>query len=122
MTPEFEKILSWGGSPQAQCACGRIHYTSGGDFMEPGELDRLNANNRRAPATYIPTTDDSVSITHFNGVPYVWECPCRALEKIEGLFWNHRAEIIAYYQARTQRELNEATVNAAALNGLKDPL
>lgn len=120
MTPEFERILSWGGSPQAQCVCGRIHFTSGGDFMEEGELDRLNENHKRAPDTYIPTTDDSVSITTFNGVPYVWQCPCRALEKLEELFWRHRAQIIAYYQSRTQRELKEATANAAALAGVSN--
>lgn len=88
--------------------------------MEEGELDRLNENHKRAPDTYIPTTDDSVSITTFNGVPYVWQCPCRSLEKVEQLFWEHRAQIIAYYQARTQRELKEATDNVAALAGVSN--
>jgi hypothetical protein len=121
MTPEFEKVLSWGGSPQATCSCGRVHYTSGGDFMEPGELAGLEAQRKEKPDRYIPTGDDSVSITTFNGMPYVWECPCGALAKIEELFWTHRAQIIAYYQARTQRELKEATDNAAALAGVSNP-
>lgn len=120
MTPEFEKTLSWGGTPQAQCACGRIHYASDGDFMEPGELDGLEAKRKEHPDRYIPTTDDSVSITTFRGVPYVWACPCGALDGLENLFWSNRAQIIAYYRARTQRELAEATGNAAALDGVSD--
>lgn len=83
--------------------------------MDEGELALLEASRKGRPDHYFPTTDDSVSITTFNGVPYVWGCPCGALDKIEELFWRNRAQIIAYYQARTQRELKEATDNAAAI-------
>jgi hypothetical protein len=115
MTKEFEEILSWGGTPQAQCGCGRVHYASGGDFMEEGELAGLEAKHKAQPDRYIPTTDDSVGLTEVGGVTYVYDCPCRGLERVESLFWNNRARIIAYYKARTARELKEATDNAAGL-------
>lgn len=46
MTAEFEKLFSWGGTPQAQCGCGRVHYAQDGHYMEPGELDGLEAKRK----------------------------------------------------------------------------
>lgn len=120
MTPEFEKILSWGGTPQAQCGCGRVHYTSGGAFMEPGELAGLEAKRQCQPDRYIPSTDDSVSITDAFGVTYVWGCPCEWAEKMERALWSACREIIAYYRERTQRQIKEANDNAKALSGLPE--
>jgi len=120
MTTEFEKLFSWGGTPQAQCGCGRVHYASGGDFMEEGELAGLEAKHKEKPDRYIPTTDDSVGITDVFGVTHVWNCPCHWAEQMERHLWSRRREIIAYYQARTQRELKEANENAAALAGVSN--
>lgn len=120
MTPEFEKLFSWGGTPQAQCGCGRVHYASGGDFMEPGELAGLEEKRKQKPECYIPTTDDSVSITDVFGVTYVWQCPCGWAERMEHRLWALRKDVIAYFQARTARELKEANENAAALAGLSN--
>lgn len=118
MTPEFEKMLSWGGTPQAQCGCGRVHYTAGGDFMDPGELAGLEAKRKEKPDRYIPTTDDSVSITDVFGVTYIWDCPCEWAERMERKLWANRRHIITYYRDRTQRELDEANASAKALDGL----
>lgn len=120
MTPEFDQLFSWGGTPQAMCGCGRVHYASGGDFMEEGQLAGLEAKRKENPDRYIPTTDDSVGITDIFGVTYVFNCPCDWAEKIERHLWARRREIIAYYQARTQRELQEANENAAALAGVSN--
>lgn len=119
MSPEFEKIFCWGGSPQASCSCGRVHYASGGEFMDEGELERLQNLHKRSPKTYIPTTDDSVGIATINGASYVWDCPCEWDKRLENFLWSHRADIIAFYQARTQREMEAATKTAAALSEIK---
>lgn len=86
--------------------------------MEEGELAGLEAKRKENPDRYIPTTDDSVGITDIFGVTYVFNCPCDWAEKIERHLWARRREIIAYYRARTQRELQEANENAAALAGM----
>ena len=120
MTPEFERILTWGGTPQARCGCGRVHYTSGGAFMEEGELAGLEAKRKEKPDRYIPTTDDSVSITDAFGVTYVWGCPCEWAEHMERKLWSARFDIITYYRERTQREIKEANENASALAGVSN--
>lgn len=102
------------------CGCGRVHYASGGDNMEEGELAGLEAKRKENPDRYIPTTDDSVAITDVFGAVCVWECPCGWAENIERHLWSRRRDIIAYYQSRTQRELQEATANAAALAGMSN--
>lgn len=86
--------------------------------MEPGELEGLEAMHHAYPDRYIPVSEDSVGVTVFNGSSFVWNCPCRSLDKIEQLFWINRKAIIAYYQERTQRELKEAADTAAAIDGL----
>lgn len=120
MTPEFERIFSWGGTPQAMCCCGRIHYASGGDFMEEGELAALEAKRKEKPDRYIPTTDDSVGIADVFGVIYVWNCPCNWAGHMESSLWSRRRQIIAYYQARAHRELQAANETATALAGIQD--
>jgi hypothetical protein len=119
MTPEFERMLQWGGSPQATCSCGRVHYTNSGDFMEPGELAELETKRAADKDGYIPDFEnDAVSIATFNGVSHVLGCKCGSLERIETFLWNHRQPFIEYYQKRTARELKEATANALALEGM----
>ena len=110
MTPEFEKILQLGGTPTAQCACGRIHYVADGTFMEEGELERLQANNKSDSKNYIPDHDnDSIGIIDLNGVSYVWNCPCRLLDAVEGFLWDNREKFIQFYKQRSARERREVT-------------
>lgn len=116
MTPEFEAILHWGGSPQATCGCGRVHFTDSGDFMEPGELDGLRAKAKANPDRYVADGEnDSVSIAEINGVVVVWGCKCAYGERAEAFLWNNRNAFLRYYQSRIEREKKEAEALAALL-------
>jgi len=89
--------------------------------MDAGELDGLNAKHKAEPDRYIPDGENSsVGITSINGVTHIFKCPCGSLDRIETFMWNHRRQFIGYYRARTQRELKEATNNAADLAGLSN--
>jgi hypothetical protein len=119
MSPEFDKLLQWGGTPVALCGCGRTHYVASGDSMEPGELARFEEKRRRSPQHYIPDVEnDSVGITEWFGETLVWNCPCRRLEHFEAKLWANRERIIQYFKDRSMRELNEATANLASISGL----
>jgi hypothetical protein len=119
MTKEFEAMLSWGGSPTATCQCGRKHYVATGENMDDGELAALEANRKAKPDLYIPdNASSSISVGDFNGVSHVFDCPCGSLDRLEGVFWNHRNAVIRYFHARTERELHDAQANAALLTKL----
>lgn len=116
MTAEFEALLRWGGSPQATCGCGRVHFTDSGDFMEPGELDRLRAKAKAEPDRYIADGDnDSVSSATLAGVTAVWGCRCRYFERLESFLWSNREVFLRYYRSRIHREKSEANAIEAQL-------
>ncbi len=120
MTSEFEKLFSWGGTPQAECGCGRVHYAQDGHCMEPGELAGLEARRKKNPDRYVPTTDDSVSITDVFGVTYVWDCPCQWAEKMERHLWARRIPIMKYFTARSQRGAKESAETIAAISAASE--
>lgn len=115
MTREFEAVLSWGGTPVARCGCGRTHYVATGENMEPdGELQRLEAEHKARPKDFIPDHESSsISIGVFNGVPYVYDCPCGALDRLEAFFWDNRKALMRYFRDRAERELADAHATAA---------
>lgn len=118
MTPEFESILSWGGSPRATCGCGRVHFADSGDNMEPGELDGLRSKANTEPDHYIADGEnDSVSIATVNGVTAVWGCKCGYFDRVEAFLWNNRAGFLAYYRKRMDREKKEAAAIESNLPG-----
>lgn len=121
MTPEFEKMIAWGGTPVAQCLCGRTHYVASGENMDhDGELQRMEARHKADPKRYIPDPDNSsISVGTFNGSgPYVWNCPCGALDRLEIYLWENRNAIVTYIRERAARELKDATALNEAVSGI----
>ncbi len=116
MTREFEELLNWGGSPQATCGCGRVHFTESGDFMEPGELDGLRAKAKAEPDRYIGDSEnDAVSIATVGGVTAVWGCKCGHFDRVEAYLWGNRDMFLRYYRTRIEREKKEAEASSALL-------
>ena len=112
-------MLSWGGTPVGHCSCGRIHYQADGQFMDEGELERMEKNRKEAPKRYFPRNDgDSVGVGVLGGVAYVWGCECGRLEQIEQFLWGNRDAILTFYRARLAREKAQAAAAEETLKGL----
>lgn len=106
-TELFQRIICRGGTPQAECGCGRIHYEGTGEFMHEGELSLLTLRHNQEPDRYLPC-DGSPSVGSIAGVTYVVGCPCNQLRKVEEFLLMNRATILRYFVEGAETQLDEA--------------
>lgn len=100
----LQDVVCDGGTPVADCVCGRTHFGDG-DCMEEGEHERLLKKAQENPAKYISHPGaQSMSIGQFAGQNIVWGCQCDALKKYERFIWENRSKIIEYIKARAEYE------------------
>lgn len=122
MTPEFEELFDWCGSPVNTCGCGRTHFTASGDNMDEGELIALNAKAKLYPDRYTPDAENhSVSSADIAGKHVVWGCKCGHAERVEAFLWDNRDRFLRYYRARIERAKKEAEATAAELSKINFP-
>lgn len=105
----ISSAMLWGGTLVAQCRCGRVNFATGDRGMysdDPEELDRLFTHRDAMPDRYIEHNDDSVGVVDLPAMgTMVWGCPCNALVKLEETLWDLRHIALAYYNARTEAEI-----------------
>lgn len=93
-------IVFDGGTPVAECeACGRVHFDGHGEFMEDGELERLEKHQEQDPDKYY-AHDQQVHYGTFFGKRLVFGCPCNYLHDVEKRLWGDRHTIIQYLAAQ----------------------
>jgi hypothetical protein len=107
------------GSPVIQCACGRYNYCNS-DFMDEGEFERLEVEDKKCPNNYCYHSDgsDSVTATRFNGGEYVFGCNCKWEERLENFLDNHQKEFVTYYKNKIARDLKKTQESVELLKSL----
>ncbi len=104
----IEDLVCGYGTPVNNCEhCGRVHYDSTGEFMEPGELAELKRHAKEEPEKYIPH-DGTVHWGWACGKQTVIGCPCNFLGWFENLIWKNRQGISQYLRKKSAALLNEA--------------
>lgn len=108
-----------GGSPTAECGCGRTLY-SDSEYYDEGEREALDHRARRTPSRTVYLGYDSVSHREINGVTYVEGCPCKGLERLEAFLWSEREAISKYIHRRAAYEAEELRKAADRLAGISE--
>lgn len=116
----FWSVCTPGGSPQATCCCGRIHFASGTrSEHDYGELERLQDEAAKEPDRFVEDSqDDSIAIATIDGVPFCYGCPCGKLARYENFIWHNREMIVKYIKKRVTAEAAKASADQEALAGL----
>ncbi len=107
----FIQSLSHDGSPAHDCVlCGRVHFNSEGEFMDEGELEKLQAQQKNNPEKYI-SHQGEVWLGTFAGEKIVLDCPCNGLGFLESVVWGSRRAITDYFEAQALKQTREAKEN-----------
>lgn len=113
----IKKLVCNGGSPVVTCQqCGRTLFDSTGEFMDPGELEKLLEKERNEPEKYIgsPWCVDTGDLT--DNIVLI-DCPCNYLSSFEENIWSHRGLISEYLIQRANSELKDAQKTAEDASG-----
>lgn len=122
ISKEFESAFMscGGGTLVEECGCGRTCFVDGeSNDYEPGELEELKQKQGAKPDKFVLFEDEYVHFVEILGRTYVWGCPCNYAETAERLLWRYRGEILEYFSARTQKELEVAQRNAELIEKAK---
>jgi len=103
---DLARCLAWGGTPSAQCSCGRFHFDSTGEYMEPGELEGLERRAQEAPGQYFSEPGSVRVCVH--GATFVDGCQCGWLERAAEMLIKNRLIIAKFYRRRAEAFLRES--------------
>jgi hypothetical protein len=110
MSPEFERAFPGGGGCFAVCNCGREFFDASGqdnwDWAE-GEFEALMKRSESEPDKCIGL-DQGVGTVDIGGLTFVYDCPCKTLDKYERFLTSEARNIVSFLNARAARLLREA--------------
>jgi hypothetical protein len=97
------------GSPDLTCGwCGRVHLCPDWSFYqeEDGSWEKYcKEEYKENPEGVVLHYDcDGISGQEFNGIMFVWGCPCNGLTRYEKFIWNERDTIRNYLKCRIEQE------------------
>ena len=100
------------GSDEIECGwCGRYHMAPDNDYDERDDMDRqqykeyCEEQKKNNPDGVVLHYDcDSISAQEFNGIMFVWGCPCNGLTRYERFIWAERDTIRNYLKVRIEQE------------------
>lgn len=120
MSPEFEAVLDWAGSPTERCSCGRLHVAAGvHSLVGTTELEEYREKQLDPKEKIVIHEDaDGMSLTDTLGPILVWGCECGKLEQYEQFLWSRRTRIAKFLRARADREAKESADAKEALKNL----
>lgn len=107
---EFWHAGAAGGSCVSDCVKhGITFFDANGEFMEEGELEKLQAKAAANPEKYV-ALDGGTHMTEMLGHIWHWDCKeCRAeAHKYMEFIWGHRRAISRFINARLATEEKEA--------------
>lgn len=124
MTADDEIIESFldavcdAGTPVADCTfCGKTFFAGGGDYMEEGELEELEAKAMAAPDKYEAVDSSSVSYGHIFGRQVVWHCRCEKVRANALTIWARRHTLLEFFQGATAKMEADAARMKEAMKG-----
>lgn len=102
-----------GGTPVVTCDCGRSYYESNGEFMDDGEFDEYENDEK-----YIPCVSPTFIQTHLLGTR-VFGCACNWESKLIAFLDTEVEGIKDYYEARSKelQSKSELFEKASIKNG-----
>ena len=116
---EFFRAFCNSGSLVVQCDfCKRTYFGTGGDY-ESGEREEYEKLAQEQPDKYIEVYDFT-SFAIVDGKTYPYGCKCNGLRRYEKWFWGYRHQIIDYFSARSERELQETTQDSHNIENTKE--
>ena len=115
------------GSPDLTCGwCDRLHLCPDASCYRDEEdgswREYCNEEKKNNPEGVILHYDcDGISAQEFNGIMFVWGCPCNGLTRYEKFIWNERDTIRNYLKVRIEQEAEwaEQELTKNKLAGIK---
>lgn len=107
-----------GGTPVADCGfCGKTFFAGDGDFMDEGELEKLEAKAAAAPDKYEAVDAGSVSYGHIFGRQVVWHCRCEKVKSNALTIWARRHTLLEFFSNARAKMANATSRLDEAMKG-----
>lgn len=105
---EFMSVLSWCGSPDCSCGCGRLHSALLSSVWSEEEVSKLRSRAHDNPGQcFVYEDKEDIMVAEIANMRFVKGCPCGQLVSLEKFVWTGRKEVLDYYklvQDKMERE------------------